>query len=65
MKIVILLLLAVVLYCLGSAMFYMVSSKKNPQKMAKALAWRIGISLGVFLLLLVSFLMGWIVPHGV
>lgn len=65
MKIFITLLLIAVLYCLGSALFYMISPKSNPEKMAKALAWRIGISLGIFALLIVGFFMGWITPHGI
>lgn len=58
-------LLLIILYCLGSALYYMLSPKSAPQSMAKALTWRIGLSVAVFILLIVSFLLGWVQPHGV
>ena len=56
-------LLLVVLYCLGSAAYYMVSKKHDSVKMAKALTWRIVLSLAIFLLLMVGFYFGWVEPH--
>jgi hypothetical protein len=64
-KIIIFLLLLTIIYCLGSALFYMLSKKKNQDSMAKALSWRVGLSLGVFLLLMLGFYTGLIHPHGV
>ncbi len=64
-KILIIALLVLILYCLGSALYYMLSSKRSPETMAKALTWRISLSLLVFFLLLLGFLMGWVSPHGV
>lgn len=63
LKILILILLAVILFCLGSAAYYLVSQKDRGEKMAKALTWRIGLSLTVFILLMLAFLFGWIRPH--
>lgn len=34
-------------------------------RMAKALAWRVGISVTLFLAVLVAWMMGWITPQGV
>ena len=34
-------------------------------RMAKALALRIGLSVGLFLFMLVAYLMGWIEPTGI
>ncbi len=65
MKLLILILIGVIIYCLGSAMYYMISSKKNPQRTAKALTWRIALSLGIFCLLIVGALAGWIEPHEI
>jgi type III secretory pathway component EscT len=65
MKIVVLLLLATIIYCLGSAVFFMLRDKASPKSMAKALTWRVSLSLALFLLLLLSYFMGWIVPHGI
>ncbi|MDQ2993822.1 MAG: twin transmembrane helix small protein [Pseudomonadota bacterium] len=62
MKYIIYILMLVVLYCLGSASYYMLKSQ-DAEKMAKALTWRIGLSLLIFVLLFVGFAMGWLVPH--
>jgi TRAP-type C4-dicarboxylate transport system permease large subunit len=65
MKLLVILLVGVIIYCLGSAMYYMISKKRDPVKTAKALTWRVSLSLGIFCFLIIGFLMGWIVPHGV
>jgi len=62
LKIIVIVLLIVILYCLGSAAVYLVKDGGSPEKMAKALSWRIVISLILFLFLIVSFLMGWVQP---
>jgi Protein of unknown function (DUF2909) len=65
MKIVVVLLLVTIIYCLGSAVFFMLRDNASPKSMAKALTWRIGLSLALFLFLLLSYFMGWIAPHGI
>ncbi len=62
-KIVILSLLAVVLISLGSALAAMAKGDKS-DKMLKALTWRIGLSVAIFILLLIGQAMGFITPHG-
>ncbi len=62
-KIVILSLLLVVLISLGSALAAMAKGDKS-DKMIKSLSWRIGISVGIFILLLIGQAMGFITPHG-
>ncbi len=62
-KIVILGLLAVVLISLGSALVAMAKGDKS-DKMLKALTWRIGLSVAIFILLLIGQAMGFITPHG-
>lgn len=64
MKIIIILFLATIIYCLGSAVFFMLRDKGGSKSMVKALTWRISLSLLLFVLLLVAYAMGWIVPHG-
>jgi hypothetical protein len=32
--------------------------------MVKALTWRIGLSVGLFVLLMLAYYQGWISPHG-
>ena len=62
-KIVILSLLLVVLVSLGSALAAMARGDKS-DKMLKALSWRIGLSVCIFILLLIGQAMGFITPHG-
>ncbi len=62
-KIAILSLILGILIALGSALYFMLSRKSSPQLMAKALSWRIGLSIIMFLLLLLAFVSGWIHPH--
>lgn len=63
------LLVAVVLVgiviSLGSALFHLSSSKGNPDRMVRALTWRIGLSVALFLSLLFAWSQGWIQPHGI
>ena len=62
-KIIILSLLLVVLISLGSALVAMARGDKS-DKMLKALTWRIGLSVCIFILLLIGQAMGFITPHG-
>jgi len=62
-KIVILSLLFVVLISLGSALVAMVKGDQS-DKMVKSLTWRIGLSVLIFILLLIGQAMGLITPHG-
>ncbi len=65
MKIVVILFLLVILYCLGSGVYYLIGNQASAAtKLAKALTWRIGLSLGLFLLLFVAYFLGWLHPHG-
>lgn len=65
MKIIVLLLLATIIYCLGSAVFFMMRDKGGSRSMVKALTWRISLSLILFILLLIAYIMGWITPHPI
>jgi hypothetical protein len=52
-----------------AAGFFMVrggpDQQEKAQRMAHALAWRIGLSVALFLLLILSYIMGWIQPTGI
>jgi cytochrome bd-type quinol oxidase subunit 2 len=54
---------------LGSALFHLTTNKgdspESSAKMARALTIRVGLSVGLFLLLLFAWSQGWIQPHGV
>ena len=62
-KIVILGLLLVVIISLISALIAMAKGDKS-DRMFKALSWRIGLSVLIFILLLIGQAMGFITPHG-
>lgn len=65
MKVIVILLLITIIYCLGSAVFYMIRDKGGSRSMAKALTWRISLSLFLFILLLLGFVFGLIAPHPI
>jgi hypothetical protein len=64
-KAIIVLFLLIILYALGNALYFLARAKKNDDmRFVKALAWRVGLSITLFLLLLAAFALGWIKPHG-
>lgn len=64
LKIIVVMLLLVIFYCLGSAVVYLVRDGSSVN-MAKALTWRIVLSLLLFLFLILTFVFGWVTPHGI
>ena len=63
-KYLVLAMLAVILISLAKALFHMTSARpQDGAKMVKALAWRIGLSVALFVLLIVAYYSGWIDPH--
>ncbi|VAW60067.1 hypothetical protein MNBD_GAMMA08-2884 [hydrothermal vent metagenome] len=63
-KIFIIFLLLVVLVSLGSALYHLVNNKGDSEKLVKSLTWRIGLSVGIFILLLIGQALGLIQSHG-
>jgi hypothetical protein len=62
-KILVVIMLALILLSLGKALYHMTrSTPADGTKMVKALAWRIGLSAALFVLLLVAYYSGWIHP---
>jgi putative copper export protein len=57
--------LLVILWNLGAGLYYMLVDKGQTKRTVNALTWRIGLSVGLILLVLLSIWMGWITPHGV
>lgn len=64
-KVIITLFLIVILYALGSGLYYLVRDTNDSTRVVKALTWRIALSLLLFILLFVAFSLGWIAPHGI
>jgi hypothetical protein len=62
-KLFVVIMLALILISLGKALYHMTrTTPADGTKMVKALAWRIGLSVALFLLLLVAYYSGWIHP---
>lgn len=57
--------LLVILWNLGAGLYYMLVDKGQTKRTVNALTWRIGLSVGLILLVLLATWMGWITPHGV
>ena len=57
-----------ILAALGAALFFMLRSgydeKTKGKRMAQALAWRVGLSIVLFLCLLAAWKLGYIQPTG-
>ena len=48
---------------LGSAAVFMLRDRSNSKRMVKALAWRVGLSMGLFLFLMAGYYFGLFQPH--
>ncbi len=69
MKTVMVLMLVAVLGALASAGFFMLrkdndDEQRRSSRMARALALRVGLSVALFLFILLSWYMGWVRPGG-
>ncbi|WP_405225148.1 twin transmembrane helix small protein [Lentisalinibacter sediminis] len=64
MKLLVILILGGIIASLGSGLFYLVSDKDGSGRLVKALTWRIGLSVVLFIFLIVAGLNGWIAPNA-
>ncbi len=63
-KIFIITVMIAILFSLGSGLFFLVKDGGKGQRLVKALTIRIGLSLTLFILMIIAFAMGWIHPHS-
>lgn len=63
-KIIVIIAMILILYSLGSGMYYLLNDKAESTRTVKALTWRIGLSLALFIFLFIAFHFGWLHPHG-
>ena len=61
-KIVIVLFLIAIVWCLFSAFYFLMRDKGEGDRVVWRLTWRIGLSMVLFLMLYGAFLLGWIEP---
>ncbi len=64
MKIVVFLFIFFILGSLFSALFYLIKDRGQSDRAVKALTVRISLSIVLFLLLMLSYYLGLIKPHG-
>ena len=64
-KILIVITLFAIVISLGSALFHLSKGTGDSKKMARALTVRVGLSLALFILLMLAWYAGLITPHGV
>jgi len=62
-KILIIVFILIILYSLGSALFFLVRDHGEGDRTVKRLTWRIGLSLVLFLFLWAAYQMGWVEPN--
>ena len=62
MRYVVVAMLIAIVVSLGSAAVFMLRSRGDSTRMAKALAWRVGLSVTLFVLLLAGYALGWFAP---
>lgn len=65
MRLLALLILLAIIISLGSALRYLVSDDGKTDRVLQMLTWRIGMSVGLFVLLMVAWYFGLIQPHGI
>jgi Protein of unknown function (DUF2909) len=65
MKPLIVLTLLAIVASLGKALFSMSSGPEHSARVVQALSWRIGLSVALFVSLVLSYHLGWIAPHTV
>lgn len=64
----VLMLVAVLLALAGAGVFMLRRGRADDPRgkhMARALAWRVGLSVALFALILLSWAMGWVHPTGI
>ncbi len=62
-KSLVVLLLLIILSTLFSGLYFLIRDKGQSNRTVKSLTWRIGLSLALFILLLIGAATGWIQPH--
>ena len=62
MKIIVLILLAAIVFSLGTGLYYLRREDADSPKMLRALQVRVGLSLVLILFLISSSFLGWIQP---
>lgn len=63
-KILIALTMIAILFTLFRALYFLAIGDTNSKKTVNSLSWRIGLSIALFVLIVIGIFMGWVEPHG-
>lgn len=63
-KIALVVMLLVVIFNLGQALYFMMTDKDDDRRTVWALTRRIGLSLVLIAMIILGIWMGWLHPHG-
>ncbi len=63
-KILVVVVLFAIIFSLGNALWHLSRGKGDSKKMARALTVRVGLSVALFILLMLAWYNGLITPHG-
>ena len=63
-KIIVIITMLIILLALGSSLVFLLKDAGKTTRTVKALTWRIGLSLTLFIFLFLAFSMGWLHPHA-
>jgi succinate dehydrogenase/fumarate reductase cytochrome b subunit len=64
-KLLIIAFVLLILWNLGAGLYYMMVDKGKTDRTVKSLSWRIGLSVLLILLVMLSIFTGVIKPHGI
>lgn len=64
LKIVIFFVMLAILISLASGLIFLIKDDGNTKRTVKALTFRIALSLGLFIFLILAFSLDWITPHA-
>ena len=65
MKILVPIAFLLIIGSLGSALIFLMKDKGRSMRTVKALAFRVGFSVALFILILVANYFGWVEPTGI
>lgn len=65
MKILVAIAFILIIASLASALVFLIKNKGRSMRMVKALAFRVGFSIALFILILVAYHFGYIQPTGI
>lgn len=63
-KLLIILAFLAIVYSLASSLYFLLNDKPGASRTARALSWRIGLSIMLFALIMLGIASGVIQPHG-